>query len=79
MKTIQMIMSNPSNDESVVLPKDLCVLNALAMGIAIQMLAKITGEEIKAWKDYVGIKASEQYSQLSSEQIQEIVDTLEDL
>jgi hypothetical protein len=47
------------------------------MGIAIQLLAKVTGEEIEAWKDYIQSKASEQYRQLSAEKIQQIVDTLE--
>ncbi|MEH2140850.1 hypothetical protein [Nostoc sp.] len=72
-------MSEQSNDKSVVLPKDVFVLNTLGMGIAIQVLAKITKEEIEVWKEYVGATASEQYRQLSSEQIQEIVDSIEDL
>ncbi|MHC5863375.1 hypothetical protein [Nostoc sp.] len=72
-----MIINNPSNDESVILSKDVLVLNTLAMGVAIQILAEITGEEIEAWKDYIQSKASEQYRQLSAEKIQQIVDTLE--
>lgn len=74
-----MIMSKPSNDESVILPKDLFVLNTLAMGIAIQFLAQITGEQIEDWKQYVQAKATDQYKQLSSEKIEEIVNTLETL
>lgn len=72
-----MIINNPSNDESVILSKDALVLNTLAMGVAIQILAKITGEEIEAWKDYIQSKASEQYRQLSAEKIQQIVDNFE--
>ena len=68
---------NNENNESVTLPKDLYVLNALAMAIAIQFLAKITGEEIEAWKEHVGATAGKQYRQLSAKQIQEIVDSIE--
>ncbi|MEH1918097.1 hypothetical protein, partial [Nostoc sp.] len=57
-------------------PKDLYVLNTLAMGIAIQLLAKVTGETIEDWKEYVGAKAGEQYRKLSPEEIQEIVESL---
>ncbi len=64
-------------DESVILPKDLYVLNSLAIGIAIQILAKMTGESIEDWKQYVGAKASEQYRELSTERIQEIVESLD--
>ncbi|MDQ3018258.1 MAG: hypothetical protein M3Q64_00070 [bacterium] len=71
--------SKQSNDKSVVLPKDVFVLNTLAIGIAIQILAKITGEEIETWKEYVNATANEQYRQLSSQRIQEIVDSVEDL
>ncbi|MEH1995909.1 hypothetical protein [Nostoc sp.] len=63
-------------NESVILPKDLYVLNTLAMGIAIQLLAKVTGETIEDWKEYVGAKAGEQYRKLSPEEIQEIVESL---
>ncbi|MEH2274651.1 MAG: hypothetical protein V7K40_07520 [Nostoc sp.] len=72
-------MSKQSNEKSVILPKDVFVLNTLAMGVAIQILAKITGEEIEEWKKYVNVTASEQYRQLSSQQIQEIVNTIKDL
>lgn len=72
-------MSKQSFSEPVVLPKDVFVLNSLAMGIAIQILAKITGEEITTWKEYVCATASSQYKQLSSSQIQEIVNSLKDL
>ncbi len=64
-------------DESVILPKDLYVLNSLAIGIAIQILAKMTGESIEDWKQYLGAKASEQYRELSTERIQEIVESLD--
>lgn len=73
-----MTMSKPSMNESVILPKDLYVLNSLAIGIAIQLLAKMTGETIEDWKQYVGAKASEQYRELSPERIQEIVESLDD-
>ena len=65
-------------NESVILPKDLYVLNTLAMGVAIQLLAKMTGESIEDWKQYVGAKASEQYRELSTERIQEIVKSLDE-
>ncbi|MEH2347327.1 MAG: hypothetical protein V7K55_04875, partial [Nostoc sp.] len=55
------------------------VLNTLAMGVAIQTLAKITGETIEIWKEYVNATANEQYRELSSQQIQEIVDSIKDL
>ncbi|WP_298908707.1 hypothetical protein [uncultured Nostoc sp.] len=71
------LMTKAPNNESVTLPKNFYVLNILAMGVAIQILAKITGESIEAWKDYIGSKASEQYRQLSAEKIQQIVDTTE--
>ncbi|OYD99815.1 hypothetical protein CDG79_38745 [Nostoc sp. 'Peltigera membranacea cyanobiont' 232] len=71
-------MSKPSMNESVILPKDLYVLNTLAMGVEIQLLAKVTGETIEDWKAYVGAKASEQYRELSTERIQEIVKSLDD-
>ncbi|MEH1921788.1 hypothetical protein [Nostoc sp.] len=65
------------NNEFVTLPKDLYVLNTLAMGVAIQLLAKMTGESIEDWKQYVGAKAGEQYRELSTERIQEIVESLD--
>jgi hypothetical protein len=65
------------NNDFVTLPKDLYVLNTLAMGVAIQILAKVTGETIEDWKEYVGAKASEQYRELSVEKIQEIVESLD--
>ncbi|OYE02966.1 hypothetical protein [Nostoc sp. 'Peltigera membranacea cyanobiont' 232] len=70
-------MSKPSMDESVTIPKDLYVLNTLAMGVAIQIIAKLTGETIEDWKEYVGAKAGEQYRELSAEKIQEIVESLD--
>ncbi|MEA5601055.1 hypothetical protein [Nostoc sp. UHCC 0252] len=71
-------MDNLPKDEFdfISLPRNVCILNTLAMGVAIQILAKITGEEIKAWKSYVGAKASEQYSQLSAEEMQKIINEL---
>lgn len=71
------LITQPLNNEFVNLPKDLYVLNSLAMGIAIQMLAKVTGESIEDWKEYVGAKAGEQYRELSAEKIQEIVQSLD--
>lgn len=70
-------MNKSPNDEYVVLPKDVYVLNTLAMGVAIQILAKITKEEIGAWKQYIGVRANEQYKLLSAQEIQNIVDSLE--
>ena len=67
------------NNQLVVLPKDVFVINALAIGVAIQILAQITGEEIKAWKEHVRAIASKQYRELSSQEIQKIVDSIEDL
>ncbi|MDZ7963571.1 MAG: hypothetical protein RM368_01125 [Nostoc sp. DedSLP03] len=65
------------NNDFVTLPKDLYVLNTLAMGVAIQILAKVTGESIEDWKEYVGAKTGEQYRELSAEKIQEIVGSLD--
>ena len=78
MTTLMMtkFMNNLPEDDFIRLPKDLCILNTLAMGVAIQILAKLTGETIEAWKDYVGAKAREQYGQLSAEKMQSIVDEL---
>ncbi|MEH2137137.1 hypothetical protein [Nostoc sp.] len=72
-------MTKESLDKFVLVPKDVFVLNTLAMGVAIQFLAKLTGEEIKAWKEYVSGIASKQYRELSSREIQEIVDSIKDL
>ncbi|MHC5833411.1 MAG: hypothetical protein ACYT04_99835 [Nostoc sp.] len=69
-------MSNSSEDDLICLPKHVCILNALAMGVAIQILAKTTGETIEAWKHYIGVEAGEQQRQLSEVQIQEIIDIL---
>lgn len=74
-----MMNTKQSNDESVSVPKDIYVLNTLAMGVAIQILAKLTGEEIEAWKEHVGAIASKQYRELSSQEIQKIVDSIKDL
>ncbi|MEH2201291.1 hypothetical protein [Nostoc sp.] len=71
--------SKQSKNKSVAVPRDIFVLNTLAMGVAIQILAKITGEEIEVWKEYVSATASEQYRELSSQRIQEIVDSIKDL
>ncbi|MEH2331549.1 hypothetical protein [Nostoc sp.] len=73
-----MTINNLSEDD-ICLPKDTLILNTLAMGIAIQILAKITGETIETWKDYVGVTAEEQYRQLSAQEIQKIVDELTNL
>lgn len=64
-----------SSNEFVNVPKNVYVLNALANGISLQMLSKVTGERIEAWKDFIGLKAVEQYKQLSNQQIQEIIDS----
>ncbi|MBD2197929.1 MULTISPECIES: hypothetical protein [Calothrix] len=64
------------SDESVTLPKDLYVLNLLGMGVAIQFLANITGEEIEAWKQHIGAIATEQYKSLSPLEIQRIIDNV---
>ena len=71
------LMTKAPNNESVTLPKNIYVLNTLAMGVVIQILAKITGESIEVWKDYVESQANEQYRQLSAKKIQEIVNFLE--
>ncbi|MBN3885622.1 MAG: hypothetical protein V7K64_02445 [Nostoc sp.] len=70
------LITKPLNNDFVTLPKDLFVLNTLAMGIAIQIIAKTTGETIEIWQHYVGSTANEQYRQLSEEEIQEIVDSV---
>ncbi|MHC5729587.1 MAG: hypothetical protein ACYTXY_36775 [Nostoc sp.] len=72
-------MSNSSEDDLICLPKDICILNTLAMGIAIQILAKTTGETIEAWKHYIGVEAGEQQRQLSEVEIQEIIEKLKSL
>jgi uncharacterized protein YfkK (UPF0435 family) len=69
-------MNKPS-EETVIVPKDLYVLNALAAGVALQMLAKLTEETIEDWRRFVASKAGEQYSELSPQEIQAIVDSLE--
>jgi redox-regulated HSP33 family molecular chaperone len=65
-----------SEDDFIRLPKDSCVLNTLAMGVAIQIIAKLTGEEIEEWKEHVQAIASKQYRELSAEKMQEIVESL---
>lgn len=72
------LITKPLNNNFVTLTKELYVLNSLAMGVAIQILAKVTGESIEDWKEYVGAKAGEQYRELSAERIQEIVKSLDD-
>lgn len=76
MSDENLITKQPNND-FVTLTKELYVLNSLAMGVAIQILAKVTGESIEDWKEYVGAKAGEQYRELSAEKIQEIVESLD--
>ncbi|MEH2184886.1 MAG: hypothetical protein V7K64_01705 [Nostoc sp.] len=71
------LITKPLNNDFVTLTKELYVLNSLAMGVAIQILAKVTGESIEDWKEYVGAKAGEQYRELSAEKIQEIVESLD--
>ncbi|MEH2270103.1 MAG: hypothetical protein V7K68_16955 [Nostoc sp.] len=71
------LITKPLNNDFVTLPKDLYVLNSLAMGVAIQILAKVTGESIEDWKEYVGAKAGEQYRELSAEKMQEMVESLD--
>ncbi|MDZ7970301.1 MAG: hypothetical protein RM368_36135 [Nostoc sp. DedSLP03] len=58
------LITKPLNNDFVTLTKELYVLNSLAMGVAIQILAKVTGETIEDWKEYVGAKAGEQYREL---------------
>ena len=72
-------MDNSSKNDLICLPKDICILNTLAMGIAIQILAKTTGETIEAWKHYIGVEASKQQQQLSTKEIQEIIEKLKNI
>ncbi len=76
MSDENLITKQPNND-FVTLTKELYALNSLAMGVAIQILAKVTGESVEDWKEYVGAKAGEQYRELSAEKIQEIVESLD--
>ncbi|BAT56395.1 hypothetical protein NOS3756_54000 [Nostoc sp. NIES-3756] len=71
------MMDKKADDETISVPKDLYVLNTLAMGVVIQLLAKLNGESIEDWRQYVGSKAGEQYRKLSAKDIQEIIDNLE--
>ncbi len=72
-------MGNYSEDDLICLPKDICILNTLAMGVAVQILAQTTGETIEGWKHYIGVRASEQQRQLSTKEIQEIIDKLKNI
>jgi len=59
------------------LPDNIFVLNTLGMGIAIQLLARTTGEEIETWTQFIQATAQDQYKQLSAQEIQQIIDSAE--
>lgn len=66
-----------TNDNNVYLPKEVFILNILAMGVAIQLLSQVTGESIEELKQKIGQRADDQRRQLSPEEIQAIIDGLE--
>jgi hypothetical protein len=72
-------MADLCEEDLTCMPKNALILNALATGVAIQILAKITGEPIEVWKQFVGSKADEQYRSLSAKEIQEILDEIKKL
>ncbi len=70
-------MTNQKGNDSIVLSRDEYVVNILAMGIAVQMLSQKTGIPIEMWSQHLSEKATEQYEQLSAEQIQQVIDIYE--
>ena len=63
---------NPDS-QVITLQKDEYVTNILAMGIAVQTLAHNSPMSIEDWSRYLSEKATEQYEQLSSEQIDQMI------
>ncbi|MEH1851466.1 MAG: hypothetical protein V7L11_07215 [Nostoc sp.] len=63
---------NPDS-EFITLQKDEYVTNILAMGIAVQTLAANSPMSIEDWTHYLAEKATEQYEELSSQQIEQMI------
>jgi hypothetical protein len=61
------------DSETISLQKDEYIINILAMGIAVQMLAANSGISMEAWSEHLTDKATEQYEKLSSEQIGQMI------
>ncbi|MHC5849122.1 hypothetical protein [Nostoc sp.] len=66
-------MTQQPNSEFITLQKAEYITNILAMGIAVQTLAANSGISMDGWTEYLAQKASEQYEQLSSEQIEQMI------
>lgn len=64
-------------DDFVVISKDEYVVNILAMGIAVQMLSQKTGIPMEVLSQQLSDQANKQFEQLSSEQIQQMIDLYE--
>lgn len=66
-------MTQQHDSEIINLQKNEYVVNILSMGIALQMLAAKSGMSIEEWSQYISEKATEQYEQLPSEQIEQMI------
>jgi redox-regulated HSP33 family molecular chaperone len=69
---------NPDS-EFISLQKDEYVINILAMGIAVQMLAANSPMSIVDWTHYLTQEATIEYEQLSSQQIEQMIAIYDDV
>jgi len=70
-------MTDLSNDGFVLIHKDEYIVNILAMGIAVQMLSKKIGIPMEHLTQQITDQANKQFEQLSSEQIQQMIQIYE--
>lgn len=64
-------------DDFVVISKDEYIVNILATGIAVQMLSQKTGIPMEVLSQQLSDQANKQFEQLTSEQIQQMIDLYE--
>ena len=59
----------------VVMDKEEFLTNSLFTGLACQLLAQLSKQEVSGWMEYLSDKADEQYQQMTSSQREEMINT----
>lgn len=66
-------MTQEHDSEIISLQRDEYIVNLLAMGIALQILADTSDVSLEDWSQHISERATEQYEQLSREQIEQMI------
>ena len=70
--------SNRDEPRFVKIPEENFLGHSLALGVAIQLLARLTSEPLEAWNDWVLEKATEQIDSLSAQDREALLKTAQD-